>query len=330
LLNATADRAQAYAFTQYLFAGQWRAVRAKARAAGVEIIGDAPIFAAMDSADVWTHPHLFQLDRGTRRPTAVAGCPPDYFSEDGQLWGNPLYDWPAHAADGYTWWLDRLRANLTLCDIVRLDHFRGFEGYWSIPADAKTARSGHWAQGPGLDFFRAVHAALPDARLIAEDLGELTPAVTAMHQATGLPGMAVLQFAFGGGSDNFYLPHNGRANSVVYTGTHDNDTTLGWYRTADEKTRDHLRRYFRVNGEHAGWDLVRAAYASVSALAVLPLQDLLGLGSEARFNTPGKAAGNWQWRYEPWQLETLHRQSAAYLAELAELYGRPLPITKIP
>ncbi len=330
LLAVVADRAEAYVFAQYLFFGQWQLVRAKARAAGIEVIGDAPIFAAPDSADVWTHPHLFQLDVRTRRPRAVAGCPPDYFSADGQHWGNPLYDWPAHAAEGYAWWLARLRANLALCDIVRLDHFRGFEAYWSIPAGAKTARSGHWENGPGLPFFRAVHDALPDCRLIAEDLGELTPGVLAMHEATGLPGMAVLQFAFGGGSDNFYLPHNVRANSVMYTGTHDNDTSLGWYRTADEKARDHVRRYLRVDGEGVGWDLIRAAYASVSRLAVIPLQDLLALGSEARFNTPGKPDGNWQWRYEPRQLEKLRRESAAYLRELASLYGRPIPATTIP
>ena len=215
-----------------------------------------------------------------------------------------------------------MRANFTLFDIVRIDHFRGFESYWSIPAGSETARPGRWVAGPGLDFFRAVHAALPDAKLIAEDLGTLTPEVLALRDATGLPGMAVLQFAFGGKSDNFYLPHNQRSNCVVYPGTHDNDTTAGWYAAADEKTRDHVRRYLRVNGQDIAGDLLRSAYASVCALAIIPLQDLLGLGSSARFNSPGKPEGNWSWRYRPEQLATLASNSAPYLRELGELYRR--------
>jgi 4-alpha-glucanotransferase len=308
-----------------LFFGQWAQVRTKARARGIDLIGDAPIFAALDSADAWSHPELFQLDQKTGAPLCVAGVPPDYFSADGQLWGNPLYDWRAHAADGYAWWLARLRANFALCDIIRIDHFRGFDTYWSIPAGAKTARTGQWKKGPGLAFFHAVKAALPDGRLIAEDLGDLTDDVRALRDATGLPGMAILQFAFGGGSDNAYLPHHLRANSVIYPGTHDNDTTLGWYGATDEKTRDHVRRYFRVSGAEAGWDFIRAAYASVSNLAVVPFQDFLSLGSGARFNVPGKPAGNWQWRYESWQLEKLHRESAGYLRALADLTDRLPP-----
>lgn len=314
--------AEAYAFVQYLFFGQWTRVRARAAALGITIIGDTPIFTALDSADTWSRPELFQLDPQTFAPTAVAGCPPDYFSADGQLWGNPLYDWTAHARESYAWWLDRLRANFALCDVVRIDHFRGFEAFWSIPAGSPNARPGRWVLGPGLDFFRAVHAALPDAKLIAEDLGLLTPAVLALRDATGLPGMAVLQFAFGGGADNFYLPHNIRANTVVYPGTHDNDTTRGWYAQADEQTRDHVRRYFRISGDDINWDFLRAAYASTANLAIIPLQDLLGLGSEARFNTPGAPQGNWQWRFRAEQLEQLARQSTGYLRELAALYGR--------
>jgi 4-alpha-glucanotransferase len=317
-----APRAEAYEFIQYLFFGQWAQLRARAASRGIRIIGDTPIFTALDSADVWSSPHLFQLDTKTSRPTAVAGVPPDYFSADGQLWGNPLYDWSAHAAEGYAWWLARLRANFDLCDIVRIDHFRGFEAYWSVPADAPTARTGQWVTGPGLDFFRAVRSALPGVRLIAEDLGLLTPATLELRDATGLPGMAVLQFAFGGDAENLYLPHNQRANSVVYPGTHDNDTTLGWYATADEKTRDHVRRYLRVNGRELGWDFARAAYGCVANLAILPLQDLMGLGSAARFNTPGSSQGNWTWRYRPEQLRELHAKSAPYLRELAGLYGR--------
>ncbi len=317
-----ADQAEAHAFFQYLFFGQWDRVRARAHELGIEIVGDAPIFVARDSADVWAHPGLFQIDRTTGRPRAVAGVPPDYFSADGQLWGNPLYDWAAHRADGYAWWIARLRANFELCDIVRIDHFRAFDTYWSIPADATDARGGEWLPGPGIGFFHAVKAALPDARLIAEDLGELFPSVVELRDATGLPGMAILQFAFGGDAGNLYLPHNQRANSVVYPGTHDNDTTLGWYASADEKTRDHVRRYLRVSGAEIGWDFVRAAYASVGNLAIIPLQDLFSLGSEGRFNTPGEPAGNWQWRYEAGRLARLHAESAPYLRELAELCGR--------
>ena len=315
-------RADAQAFFQYLFFGQWRAVRTKAKQRGIEIIGDAPIFVAGDGADVWAEPHLFQLDANTGRPLAVAGVPPDYFSADGQLWGNPLYAWEAHQKDGYAWWLRRLRANLELCDVIRIDHFRGFDTYWSIPAGALNARTGRWCTGPGLDFFQKVHAALPGCRLIAEDLGELSPSVVELREATGLPGMTILQFAFGGGADNLYLPHNLKANSVVYPGTHDNDTTLGWYASAPEKARDHVRRYFRVDGRELGWDFVRAAYAAVSNLAVVPLQDLLSLGSEARFNVPGRPDGNWQWRFRAEQIAGLHQQSAGYLRDLGVLYGR--------
>jgi len=322
LAQSVADRAEAYAFLQYLFFGQWRRVRAQAARRGIEIIGDAPIFVADDGADVWAEPGLFQLDRKTGRPLAVAGVPPDYFSADGQLWGNPLYEWGAHAADGYAWWQRRLRANLDLCDVIRIDHFRGFDTYWSVPAGAPDARTGKWSAGPGLAFFETIRAALPECRLIAEDLGELSPSVVELREATGLPGMTILQFAFGGGADNLYLPHNLRANSVVYPGTHDNDTTLGWYASAPDKARDHVRRYFRVDGREAGWDFVRAAYAAVSNLAVIPLQDLLGLGSEARFNVPGRAGGNWQWRCTAGQIDGLRRGSAAYLRELGVLYGR--------
>ena len=317
-----AQRAEAYEFIQYLFFGQWSGLRARAAKLGIRIIGDTPIFTALDSADVWASPHLFQLDPETRRPTHVAGVPPDYFSADGQLWGNPLYYWPAHTAENYAWWIARLRANFVLCDVIRIDHFRGFDTYWSIPADAPTARTGSWEPGPGLSFFQAVRAALPDAKLIAEDLGDLTPAVEVLRDATGLPGMSVLQFAFGGDAKNLYLPHNHRANSVVYPGTHDNDTTLGWYATTDDKTRDHVRRYLRVSGRELSWDFLRAAYASTSNLAVIPMQDFFALGSEARFNTPGKAQGNWTWRYRAEQLRALRDSAGPYLRELGALYDR--------
>ncbi|SFN74394.1 4-alpha-glucanotransferase [Formivibrio citricus] len=314
--------AEAHAFFQYLFFGQWQQVRAQAKARGIEIIGDAPIFVAPDSADVWSRPELFRIDPQTGQPQCVAGVPPDYFSANGQLWGNPLYDWEAHARDGFSWWRKRLRANFELCDVLRIDHFRAFDTYWAIPADALSAKTGCWENGPGLAFFAAVAREFPLARLIAEDLGDLLPSVHDLRHATGLPGMAILQFAFGGDADNDYLPHNLTANCVVYPGTHDNDTTRGWYAHADEKVRDHVRRYLRVSGEDIAWDFIRTAYESVCKLAIIPLQDLLALDSNARFNTPGVAQGNWQWRYSAGQLENLHRQSAVSLRELGELYGR--------
>jgi 4-alpha-glucanotransferase len=319
---SVASRAEAHAFFQYVFFGQWALIRNAARERGISLIGDAPIFVARDSADVWSRPELFQIDPQSGAPLAVAGVPPDYFSADGQLWGNPLYAWDRHAAENYAWWIDRLRANFGLCDIVRIDHFRAFDTYWSIPAEATTAKTGEWKHGPGLAFFKAVKGALPDARLIAEDLGDLFESVRELRDACGLPGMTILQFAFGGDATNLYLPHNLRANAVVYPGTHDNDTTLGWYRAASVKEQDHVRRYLRVDGGEVGWDFVRAAYSAVSRLAIFPLQDLLSLGGEARFNTPGIPAGNWQWRYSDAQLDSLARQSSAYLRALGELYGR--------
>lgn len=316
------DRAQAHRFFQYLFFGQWHRLRHRAASRGVAIVGDLPIFVALDSADVWGHPEWFQLDRETLRPTAVAGVPPDYFSADGQLWGNPLHDWERQRESGYSWWRERLASSFALYDVVRIDHFRGFESYWSIPADASTAKAGHWEPGPGLAFFEFVRREFPAARIIAEDLGILTDAVVQLRRDTGLPGMAVLQFAFGGKADNFYLPHNLEPNSVLYPGTHDNDTTLGWYASANESMRDHVRRYFRISGHEIAWDFVRAAYAAVSRLAIVPMQDLLNLDSAARFNTPGRPDGNWQWRYHPAQLDELEHRSAAYLRELGRLYGR--------
>jgi 4-alpha-glucanotransferase len=322
LKQQLADRADAFAFLQYLFFGQWAQLRQRSQQLGIGIIGDTPIFAALDSADVWANPQLFQLDPKTLRPLCVAGVPPDYFSADGQLWGNPLYAWPAHRADGYAWWIERLRVNFELTDIIRIDHFRGFDSYWSIPSNSTTARTGSWQPGPGLEFFNAVRAALPGCKLIAEDLGELSPSVVVLRDATGLPGMSILQFAFGGKADNLYLPHNHRANTVVYPGTHDNDTTRGWYASVAEGTRDHVRRYLRVSGSDISWDFVRACYSSPANLAVIPLQDLLNLDASARFNTPGKSQGNWSWRYRAEQLRTLRENSSGYLRELAALYGR--------
>ena len=315
---------EAHAFFQYLFFAQWRALRAEATQRGIEIIGDIPIFVAADSADVWADPELFELDAKTGRPLAVAGVPPDYFSADGQLWGNPLYRWDRHAADGYAWWHARLRASFALCDVVRIDHFRGFDAYWRIPATAPTARTGEWVKAPGLEFFQSVRAAFPEAKIIAEDLGELTPSVVALREATGLPGMAILQFAFGGeDAKNLYLPHNLLPNGAIYPGTHDNDTTIGWYAAAPEKERDHARRYLRIDGREIAWDFIRTSYAAVSRLAVFPMQDILSLGNETRFNSPGKPQGNWQWRCSAPQLEHLVTGgTATYLKTLGAMYGR--------
>ena len=322
IARTLATAIDAHAFTQYLFFSQWSQVRAAAARRGIAIIGDLPIFVARDSADVWAEPNLFELDPQTAQPLAVAGVPPDYFSAEGQLWGNPLYRWEHHAADGFAWWMRRLRTAFAQHDVVRIDHFRAFDEYWRIPFPAATARHGTWEPGPGRRFFEQVRATFPEARIIAEDLGELTPSVIRLREETGLPGMAILQFAFGGGADNSYLPHQLSRNSVLYPGTHDNDTTRGWYASAPEAARDHARRYLEVNGTEISWDFIRAAYRSVSRLAVLPLQDLLSLDSRARMNTPGKPEGNWQWRYSSAQLASLGGDTTAYLRRIGELYGR--------
>jgi len=253
-------------------------------------------------------------------PLAVAGVPPDYFSADGQLWGNPLYDWPKHKATGYAWWLARLGACFELFDIVRIDHFRGFDEYCKIPPDALNARVHKWAPGPGLEIFEAIKNAFPEAKLVAEDLGIITDSVRDLVKASGLPGMYVLHFGFEGATN--YLPHNGILNSVLYPGTHDNDTSWGWFKKSPPTVQDFFRRYLRVKGDTVPWDIIRAGYAAPSRLFVTPMQDLLSLGSEARFNTPGQPAGNWQWRLSLEQLDTLKQEAAEYLRQLAALYER--------
>lgn len=290
-----AEAIQRHAFRQFLFFRQWSALRTYAAGKGIHIIGDIPIFVAYDSADVWAHPELFYLDE-QGKPTVVAGVPPDYFSPTGQLWGNPLYRWDVHAETGYAWWLGRLRATLQTVDYIRLDHFRGFAGYWEVKAGMPTAEIGRWAPGPGTHFFSTVQQALGDLPIIAEDLGVITPDVVALRDGFGLPGMRVLQFAFTGDPKDPFLPHNHIPNCVVYTGTHDNDTTRGWYATAPEKERDFFRRYLGSDGHDPAWDLIRAAWASVANLAVAPMQDFLSLGGEARMNLPGRETGNWGWR----------------------------------
>lgn len=303
---------------QYFFHRQWARLRARAHELGIAIVGDIPIFVAHDSADVWANQRLFAL-RPEGEPALVAGVPPDYFAPTGQLWGNPLYDWQAHAEQDYTWWIERFRAALNLVDIVRLDHFRGFEAYWEIPADAPTAETGRWVSGPGIDFFRAIGAALGGLPVIAEDLGFITPGVVALRDDLGLPGMKILQFGFGSGPTDPFLPHNYPVNCVVYTGTHDNDTVVGWYQTSPEAERDYCRRYLARDGSEIAFDMLRAAWASVARWAIAPLQDALGLGAEARMNFPGRPDGNWTWRLEQPQITPA---VAGRLRELAQVYGR--------
>ncbi len=305
-------------FRQFVFFTQWNAVHTYANSKGIKIIGDAPIFVSFDSADAWSHPELFYMDADCK-PTVVAGVPPDYFSPTGQLWGNPLYKWEIHKASGYKWWIERLAATLKTVDYVRLDHFRGFAGYWEIPAGMPTAEIGKWKKGPGMPFFKALQQAFPDLPIIAEDLGEITPDVIALRDGLDLPGMKILQFAFAADAKDPFLPHNYPINCVAYSGTHDNDTVIGWYQTAPDKEKDFYRRYMARSGDDPAGDMVRGVWSSVAAFAVCPLQDLLRLGTEARMNFPGKASGNWTWRMLPGTLST---QLMKYLVELNTLYLR--------
>jgi 4-alpha-glucanotransferase len=305
-------------FRQFLFFRQWGRVKNYAIQRGIKIIGDIPIFVSGDSADVWSAPHFFALD-AQRKPKFVAGVPPDYFSATGQLWGNPHYDWQAMEKSGFSWWIARLRSTFTMVDMVRLDHFRGFEAYWEVPAGSPTAIQGRWVKAPGEALLQKLHATFSGLPIIAEDLGVITPEVDAMRRQFDLPGMRILQFAFGDNWENRFLPHNFDANTVVYTGTHDNDTTWGWYRTAPEHERDHLRRYLAKDGGDATWDLIRLAWASVARYAIAPLQDVLNLGTEARMNFPGKPQGNWAWRF---QQNQLNPSLLDRLAEMTQLYGR--------
>jgi hypothetical protein len=312
-------------WTQWVFFSQWRELASFAHDLGVGIVGDMPIFVAHDSADVWAHPELFQLDDDLN-PVAVAGVPPDYFSPTGQLWGNPLYDWEALRRTGFAWWVRRLRHALKLADLVRVDHFRGFEAYWAVPAGAATAEAGHWEKAPGAELFERLVEELGSVPIIAEDLGLITPEVEALRDRFGLPGMKVLQFAFTG-EDNPFLPHNypESGNCVVYTGTHDNDTTRGWCESAPAAELDFMRRYLERRGiafagcKDAPWALIELALQSRCRMAVFPLQDPLELGSQARMNYPSRAQGNWSWRYPA---AGLTPALARRLRELAERYDR--------
>ncbi|HEU5424545.1 MAG TPA: 4-alpha-glucanotransferase, partial [Nitrolancea sp.] len=312
------DEVDYRAFVQFLFDDQWLAVRRYANERGVRVIGDIPIYVAFDSADVWANQSLFALTP-EGQPAVVAGVPPDLFSATGQLWGNPCYRWDRLAAQGYQWWVARFRRALQHCDLVRLDHFRGFAAGWQVPAGEETAIGGSWVPGPGRAFFARLAAELGPLPVIVEDLGVITEDVDELRHELGYPGMKVLQFAFDGKSDNPYLPHNYEPNCVVYTGTHDNDTTMSWYQSLDSVTRTQVDRYLGPHDPDAAWALLRLAQASVARYAIAPLQDVLSLGGEARMNTPGTAEGNWRWRFRE---EDLAPGLAHRLAELSAAYGR--------
>lgn len=310
-----------YSFLQYLFSVQWKKLKAYANANGIDIIGDIPIYVAFDSADTWAHPELFQFD-GENQPTAVAGCPPDAFSATGQLWGNPLYRWEYHKETGYEWWLRRIRYVTTLYDVVRIDHFRGFDEYYSIPYGDSTAENGHWEKGPGIGLFHAVNEKLGAVRVIAEDLGYLTQSVIDMVKESGYPGMKVLQFAFDSREESDYLPHNYEHNCVVYTGTHDNDTILGWYDVMAKQDREFSREYMnnaKSSRKELPWDFIRMAMGSVADLCMIPMQDYLGLGSEARMNYPSTLGGNWEWRMKQ---DAFTDELAAKIKRITQIYAR--------
>jgi 4-alpha-glucanotransferase len=321
---------EAQEFYQYLFFKQWLELKAYCMQKSIKIIGDAPIFVAHNSADVWAHPELFKLD-AEGNPAVVAGVPPDFFSKTGQLWGNPIYNWDRMRATGYRWWIERMRAMLRTVDIARMDHFRGFAASWEVPANSETAENGKWVEVPGEELFEALKQALGDLPLIAEDLGTITPDVHALRDKLRLPGMRVLQFAFGGSSDNTHLPHNYVHSAVVYTGTHDNDTVVGWFnhlaergstKSAAEQSQNERRRcmkYLRASGKDIHWDFIRAVLASVADISIIALQDLLGLDSSARMNLPASEEGNWGWRLKP---DALTAKAINKLKELTELYGR--------
>lgn len=313
-----ADRMTCLRFEQFLFFSQWGQLKRYANARGVSLFGDIPIFVAQDSAEVWSRPHLFELD-ASGMPTLVAGVPPDYFSATGQRWGNPLYRWDAMRADDYAFWEQRIRTQMELFDLIRIDHFRGFEAYWAIPAEEPNAIRGSWVKGPGSHLFRSLEKKLGQLPLVAEDLGVITPEVKALKEDLKMPGMKILQFAFSGTSDNPYLPYNHEPCSLVYTGTHDNDTTLGWYQALDENTRQLVDDYLGHCSEPMPWPLIRQALASRSLMAILPMQDLLELDGKHRMNTPGTTEGNWRWGFEWSQVPA---ELSAKLRRLLRLYGR--------
>ena len=323
------EHVEAHKFFQFLFFKQWFALKAYCNERNIRLIGDIPIFVAHDSADVWTNPEQFKLDRNGI-PSVVAGVPPDYFSATGQFWGNPLYNWKQMLADDFRWWIERVRATLQTVDIARIDHFRGFAACWEIPGGDTTAKRGRWVEAPGRELFIAIRKALGELPIIAEDLGVITPDVERLRDDFGFPGMRILQFAFSSDTKNVDLPHNYYRNAVVYTGTHDNDTTVGWFnsiagagstRTAQQISREKsfCLKYLNTRGADIHWDFIRAVLSSVADTAIVPLQDLLGLGTEARMNLPNSTNGNWTWRFEENALTEAHSER---LRDMTDTYGR--------
>jgi len=305
-------------FEQFLFYDQWMELKRYANEKGILLFGDVPIFVAHDSAEVWAHRDMFDLLEDGQ-PRVVAGVPPDYFSATGQRWGNPLYDWRRMEEDDFSFWIERMKTQHELFDFVRIDHFRGFEAYWEIPASEETAIHGAWVQAPGKKLFARLYEEIPDLVLVAEDLGVITPEVDALRRHYGLPGMKILQFAFAGGPENPYLPHHHTVDSVIYTGTHDNNTTLGWYTALDEEKRKFVDEFLGYSQEPMPWPLIRTALASCANLTVLPMQDTLGLGGEHRMNTPGTSEGNWSWRFS-WEM--FEEDLAQRLHREVHMYGR--------
>lgn len=322
LVEATArhaDDINLHRWQQWIFNRQWLELKSYANGKGIRLIGDIPIFVAHDSSDVWARPELFYLDE-KGYPTVIAGVPPDYFSETGQRWGNPLYRWDEMAQDGYSWWVRRIRATLDLVDVIRIDHFRGFEAYWEVPASEATAVRGRWVPGPGMQFFEVIKAALGNLPIIAEDLGVITPEVVALRDGLGLPGMKILQFAWEGGVNDPFLPHNHIPNCVVYTGTHDNNTTIGWWHEeASPAMKSFVNSYFDREVVEINWELIRAAEMSVAHTCVIPMQDILNLGAESRMNLPGREMGNWTYRCTP---EDFNHPGIQRLMHYTKLYGR--------
>ena len=314
-LTTAIDR---YKFLQFEFFSQWEALKQYANEKNIKIIGDVPIFVAYDSADTWANPKNYYIDE-KGFPTVVAGVPPDYFSETGQLWGNPLYRWEEQEKTGYKWWIDRIRCTLNMVDILRIDHFRGFESYWAVPFGDRDATKGEWRKGPAEKLFKAVEKELGNLPIIAEDLGIITDDVRELRKKLGFPGMRILHFAFNDDSKNDYLPHNYEPNTVVYTGTHDNDTTIGWYTNGTEHEKDYVRRYMNISGDDIAWDMIRLAMSSSAVFAIFPIQDMLRLDGSHRMNIPSTSNSNWQFRFE---LSQLNEDDANGLRYLSELFNR--------
>jgi 4-alpha-glucanotransferase len=315
-----ADEIYFQKFLQFEFFRQWRELKTYSNAQNIRIIGDIPIYVAHNSSDVWGNPEVFQLDPATGQPTEVAGVPPDYFSETGQLWGNPLYNWSHLESTNFAWWVDRVRENLAHVDMIRIDHFRGLEAYWSVPAGEETAINGEWIKAPGYKLFETIREQLGSLPIIAEDLGEIDQPVLDLRDHFGFPGMKILHFAFGSDAKNDYLPFNVETNSVIYTGTHDNNTTVGWYHQIADYERDRLHRYLGCMGPYGiAWDLIRLAMSSVANQAIVPIQDVFSLGQDARMNAPGTADNNWAWRFRG---EALTEDYSNRLKEMVHIYGR--------